>query len=127
MKTQLTFSVTAGDVVTVDVLEWIDPYWEFDNPTVVLAPIYREFETTHTEGAIEDVLLDICCDETAPIFIGGIDGPRRWNVATLKRRFREAIAGKEFPERNYRAQRVKVRIVREADYLTWEEIVPEVV
>jgi hypothetical protein len=33
MKEQYSrqLSVSEGDVLTVDVLEWVDPYWEFDN------------------------------------------------------------------------------------------------
>lgn len=45
-----------------------------------------------------------------------------WNEKYLRRRFALALAGEESPERNYRAERVKVRIVRDADGLTWEEV-----
>lgn len=113
------FSVSEGDVITVDCLEWIDPYWEFDNPTVVLRPIYREYETTHTDGAIEDVLLDLCCDGPVPVRHGP---PQRWNEKTLRQRFREALGGKEFPQRNYRATRQVVRITHDGEGLTWEEV-----
>lgn len=113
------FSVKEGDVITVDCLEWIDPYWEFDNPCVVIRPIYREFETRHTESAIESVLLDLVCDEEVPV---RHDGPHRWNIPTLRRRFGEALDGKKFAERGYRATRVTARIIRDADGLMWEEL-----
>lgn len=110
--------IKVGDLVTVDALEWIDPVWEFDNPTVVLRPVYREFETAHLDDAIETVMLDLIADGD------GEDEPkeyRRWNLRTLKRRFSEAMRGKRFPVANYRVKRQSFAIFRDDDGLMFKE------
>ena len=116
---ECTVTVHEGDRVTIDCLEWIDPYWDFDNPTVVLRPIYREFETDHAEGAIEHVMLDLVCYGTVPRRIGP---PQRWNENYLRRIFQAALDGKEFPQRNYRATRATFIIGKDGDGLTFEEV-----
>lgn len=80
--------IKEGDIVTVEAVEWIDPYWDFNNPCVVLKPIYREYETSHLEHAIEDVMLDLISGETEG------EDPGRWNPKTVRARFRGVIAGK---------------------------------
>ena len=47
-----------GDVLTIDALEWHEG-WEFDNPKVILRPVYREFDTGSLDSAIESLLLDV--------------------------------------------------------------------
>lgn len=113
------FAVKEGDEFDVDVVEWIDPVWEFDNPTVILRPVYLEFETTHTEGAIESLLLDLVCGDAVADLA---QEHRRWKVKTLRRDFAQRMAGREFPIKQLEATRVRVQITRDANGLTWKEI-----
>ena len=107
-----------GDVLTIDALEWHEG-WEFDNPKVILRPVYREFDTGSLDSAIESMLLDAVANGR----IGRSDDHRYGlSLATMKIRFAEALRGRKFPSRNYRAKRVRVLIVEGEEGLLWEDI-----
>lgn len=110
-------AIAEGDEFTVDALEWYEQ-WEFDNPKVILRPVYREYDTGSLADAIEDVLIDAVCGGE----FRGYDHNYGLSIGTLKRRFREAMNGHTFPVKNFRAKRVRVRITRDRYGLTWEEI-----
>jgi len=109
--------VLEGDVFTIDALEWFEA-WEFYNPTVILRPVYREYDASRLDDAIEDILLDAVCEGQ----FRGYGKRYGLSLSTMKRRFREALNGREFPQRGFTAKRVHVRITRDGDGLAWEEI-----
>lgn len=51
--------VKAGDEVIFLALEWVEPQWEFDHPTVVLLPVVAY---SPNGEAAEKMIEDICID-----------------------------------------------------------------
>lgn len=109
--------ITPGTEIVIDALEWREPAWEFDHPSAVLAPVVRTWESGRCiESIVEDLCVDACVDgylSSEPVEDGVVG--RRWRVATLRRRFREALSGKEFPVMCYQAERVRVRFGLDSD------------
>ncbi|HEY1171009.1 MAG TPA: hypothetical protein VGH19_06520 [Verrucomicrobiae bacterium] len=121
-----TFEIKEGMELVCDTLRW-DEGWEFDCPSMMISPVIRCFEDgRHHESIREEVLIN-------GIVKGAIKdenfeetwGWRGFKLPVLKRRFREALAGKKFPKANYKAERVVVKIVKDdRGELIWEEIKP---
>lgn len=118
-----TLPIREGDTLTFDVLTWQHEGYEFGRPCLMLSPVIREDSDSHPEALIESVLLDAVYDGklTRNTEEQQIEW-RQWNLTTLRRRFREALAGKRFPVAGYRATRQRVRITRDKDGLTWVEL-----
>lgn len=117
--------IKAGMILVCDTLSW-DDGWEFDRPSMMLAPVLRCFETAKDhEQIVEDVLIDTVVEgELRSQSFEQTWGWRGYNLKTLQRAFREALAGKNFPKRGYVAKRETVRIVDDGEGgLTWETIV----
>lgn len=117
--------IKEGDVITFDTLRWNDG-WEFDCPSMILRPVIRCCEDgSHCEGMVEDVMMDaVCGNNILPTEDFETQwGWRRYNLNTLRRRFREALAGKRFPVAHYFAERMTVKVVKDDDgELTWETV-----
>jgi hypothetical protein len=120
-----TAKVADGTVLVFDALQWDEPGWEFGSPSVVLAPVLRVWENGESlEQIMEDLCDEACVDgelHSEPVEEGLVN--RRWKLTTLRQRFREAIAGREFPVKNYQAQRVTMRFYRdEHGELAFDEV-----
>lgn len=116
--------IEEGMIIECDTLLW-DDGWEFDHPSIMLAPIIRCYESGRDHDQIvEDVMIDAVVNK----HLESQDFEEEWGwrgykLPVLKRRFREAIAGKVFPKAGYRAKRSKVKIIRDRKgELTWEVI-----
>lgn len=123
MKTE-PIPLKEGMVFRCDTLRWNDG-WEFDCPSMMLSPVIRCYETgAHHENIVENVMIDGVCDGV----LKSEDFQRTWgwrgyNLSTLRRRFREALAGKKFPKVNYQAERSLIRIVLDKfGELAWEDV-----
>lgn len=99
-------------------ISWSEPSWQFEKPTVLLAPVIRY--TTNYDGAdglIENTAIDLCLayEDTGYIEknLSSFDQDefnwRGWTLENLKRRAREQLAGKESIRKNYT---VKVEYIR---------------
>lgn len=116
--------IEEGMVLICDTLRW-DDGWEFDYPSMMLCPIIRCFENASSHDRIvEDVMMDAVLNEA----LKSEDFEKQWawrgyKLPVLKRRFREALAGKHFPVAGYHAERETVRIIRnEYGDLVWETV-----
>ncbi len=113
---QKRIAISDGTVITVDVLRW-DEGWDFDCPCCVLRPALRFSPNgDHTDELAESFAEDAAFNgyiESEPAENGVID--RQFPVALLKRRWRDAWNGKEFPRRQYTAARYRVRFYNEQD------------
>lgn len=117
-------TVSEGDELTFDVLTWQHEGYEFGRPCLMLSPVVRENSDSDPDSLIESVCIDAVVDgrlvrnnEQHQIEWRG------WNLGQLRRRFREALAGKHFPIAGYYATRKRVRIVRDKhDDLTWTDL-----
>jgi len=135
MKPVLPIKIEAGMTFVCDTLRWQDG-WEFDFPSLMLAPVIRIFESgMGHDQIVEDVLIDAVCTGTLTSHsFEETWGWRGYKLPVLRRRFRESLAGKEFPVANYSAQRTVVQIVPDdarqpankhfpnGKDLTWKEI-----
>lgn len=120
MKTEIT--IVEGMILVCDTLLW-DGGWEFDRPTMMLAPVVRCYETGASHDQIvEDVMLDAVTEPTLKSQdFKQLWGWRGYKLPVLRRRFREALAGKRFPIAGYNARRQTVRIVLgQEGELAWE-------
>jgi hypothetical protein len=54
--------IKKGDIVEFVVLEWHEPQWEFDHPTVMLLPIVQYSPSTSAETMIEDLCIDLAIE-----------------------------------------------------------------
>jgi hypothetical protein len=93
-----------GLAVTFMTLRW-DDGWDFDCPSMCLSPIIRCFE----DGSSHDRIIgDICVDAVCSGFIKSrsFEGWtwRGYRLPVLRRRFREALGGKNFPVAKYEAK-----------------------
>ena len=113
-----------GMILQCDTLRW-DDGWEFDCPSMMISPVIRCYEdgSCH-ENIVEDVLIDGVINEK----IQDEDFDQTWNwrgykLSTLKRRFQESLKGKFFPKANYRAERSRIKIVKEkGGTLSWIDL-----
>jgi hypothetical protein len=111
--------ITEGTELTIDVLEWHEPAWEFGSPIAVLRPVV-EYQTDgqSAESVVEDFCIRACVHgrvEQYPTQVeeGLVD--RLYGLRTLQRRWAEAWGGKEFPVKEYSATRWHVRFVLDED------------
>lgn len=119
--------IEVGMIFACDTLAWNDG-WEFDCPSMMLNPVIRMYENGKShEHIVEDVLIDAICGGS----LRGQDfvatwGWRGYKLPVLRRRFKEALAGKNFPKANYRAARTYVRIIQDPNGdetdMTWEDV-----
>lgn len=116
---------TDGSVFVFDVLEWYNEGWEFGHPTVMLRPIIRMEQDHGAETLIENVCLDLGCGDELE-YISGFETHelkwRGWDLNRLRRRFSQALAGKNFPKAGFRATRKTVRFAADEDGFTWEDV-----
>ncbi len=123
MKSEQYFSIKEGDVVTFDVLTWDEGY-EFGAPCLMLSPVIRENSDSHAEAMIEDICIDLVCQDK---IVQNNESDqiewRGWNLKYLRWKFNEALAGKKFPKMNYQATRKKVKFIKDKrGELIWEDI-----
>ncbi len=106
--------VEAGMNLTVDVLEWRED-WEFDHPTLVLAPVLRYSPNGESsEGMAESLGIDACLDgEIKSEDVAREFEWREWSLARLRRVFAQAYSGKQFPKKCYRAARWRLKFFNE--------------
>lgn len=90
-------NIKDGDVVEFIAISWDEPQWDFDYPTVVIAPCIKYSSCGEScEGMIENMACDISCDielkdeDTATEFAW-----RGWKIDRLKRVIRERFNGKD--------------------------------
>lgn len=117
--------IQEGTILTLDTITWHDPYWEFDFPSAIIRPIFRGYESgKHHDQIIEDICIDAVCD--SKLENDNFEqtwGWRGYSLKNLKRVFREAFNGKDFPKLGYRAQRTAVKFIKDKrGELTWEEL-----
>lgn len=120
----MTIEIKEGMEFVCDTLRW-DDGWEFEHPSMMISPIIRCFESgSGHERIVEDVMMDAVIEgKIKDDDFGKQWGWRGYKLPVLKRRFREALAGKRFPVACYIAERTKVKIVRDDDGdLTWTEL-----
>jgi len=122
--------IREGDELTFDVLTWQNEGYEFGRPCLMLEPVIRENSDSDPSSLIESACIDAVVD-------GRLERNseqhqiewRGWNLTQLRRRFREALAGKRFPVAGYRATIKRVRIVADKDgepgELTWVDVEDE--
>lgn len=123
-KAQPTIEIREGMILVCETLYW-DDGWEFDCPSMMLSPVIRCFENASShERIVENVMMDAVIEGTiAPQDFEKAWGWRGYKLPVLRRRFREALAGKHFPVAGYRAERETVKIIRdEYGDLTWETV-----
>lgn len=116
--------IKAGDILVMETLAW-DDGWEFDRPSMLLNPVIRCFESgKNHEQIVEDVLIDFVVEgEMRSESFEQTWGWRGYNLKNLRRVYKQAMAGKGFPERGYWAKRETVRIIEDKDGdLSWETI-----
>lgn len=121
-KEPVEIKIEEGMTLVCETLRWNDG-WEFDCPSMMLSPVIRCFESgSHHENIVENVMIDAVIDGN----LKSQDFEKAWGwrgykLPALRRRFREALAGKRFPVANYHAEREVVKIIRDArGELTWE-------
>lgn len=99
-------------ILTFDVLQW-SAGWDFDHPTLILGPVIQYFVSgLDCDQAVDDACIDACADgvlrDESESFADECEW-RGWKISTLKRRFAEALRGKEFPVVGYEAERITIR------------------
>jgi hypothetical protein len=126
MKQIAPIKIAEGMIFVCDTLRWNDG-WEFECPSMMLTPVIRCFESgQHHEQIVESVMIDAVCDGV----IKSEDfeetwGWRGYKLPVLRRRFKEALAGKHFPKANYHAERTIGKIISTKDGLLWTDVQPE--
>ncbi len=113
--------IVEGMTLVCDTLRW-DAGWEFECPSMMLSPTIRCFENGHHhEEIVESVLISAMIDEQ--LVTEDFEktwGWRGYKLPVLRRRFKEALAGKKFPIAGYVATRETVKIIRDKKgELTW--------
>jgi hypothetical protein len=95
--------IKSGHVVEFNVLLWHEPQWEFDHPTVILAPVVAYSPNGKSaEKMIEDICIDLCVeadlengkdieDEDVSVEFNW----RGWDVKRMNKVFANRMAGKE--------------------------------
>ncbi len=96
-----------GDVVEFNVLLWHEPQWDFDHPTVVLAPVVAYSPNGKSaENMIEDICIDLCVEvdleadgekskEITDEDVATEFTWRRWDIKRMKKVFANRMVGKE--------------------------------
>lgn len=115
--------IKPGTKLVCDTLRW-DDGWEFDCPSMMISPVVRCFENgNHHSTIVENVLIDAVVSgklikDDKKDFEDWVW--RGYKLPVLRRRFKEALAGKNFPKAGYHAEREVVEIVLdERGELTW--------
>lgn len=105
--------VVPGLEITVRAMRW-SAGWEFDCPTAVISPVFREYEDGRsTEGAIEDLCIDAILDgEIKSNDIKFWEEFRGWSMDYLERKFYRKHVQRE-------TQRIRF-ILDEDGELSWE-------
>jgi hypothetical protein len=105
-----------GTTITVQALEWRED-WEFDHPTVILSPVRRYSPNGDSmDEMIESLGINACVD--GRLEDEEDDGEfewRGWSWNRLRRVFLEALKGKTFPKKGYRAKQVEMRFFLDED------------
>lgn len=105
-----------GTVITVKALEWRED-WEFDHPTVILSPVRRYSPNGDSIAQmVEELGIDACVD--GELEDENMDDEfewRGWSWKRLNRVFREALKGKVFPRKEYRAKQFELRFHPDGD------------
>lgn len=121
-----TIELTEGAEFVMQTLTWCDG-WEFEHPSMMISPIISCFETgAGHERIVEHVMIDAVTSKTGKL--SGDDFEKQWGwrgykLPVLRRRWREAHKGKNFPVANYIAVEERVKIIRDdRGALTWETI-----
>lgn len=126
MKPKPPIKIEEGMVFVCETLSWHDG-WEFDHPSMMLSPVIRTFENgANHEQIVESVMIDAVVDgEMKSQDFEKSWGWRGYKLPVLRRRFREALAGKCFPKACYHAERSVVKIVPDTSFgggLIWEDV-----
>lgn len=119
-------TVKPGDILTFDILTWQNEGYEFGRPCLMLSPVIREDSDHEPWNLVESVAMDFVCFGKA-LKNNQQDqiNWRGWNLKTKRRRFNEALKGKEFPIAGYRATRTVIEIVKDEKWengLNYREI-----
>jgi hypothetical protein len=100
--------------------------WEFDHPTVVLAPLQRYSPNGHScEVMVEDLAVAMCLDMEQGKPLVSHDEQREfarcgWSWSYLRRVARQSLAGREFPRKCYTAKEFWVVFRRVGDTIAFE-------
>lgn len=120
-----SIEIKEGMTIVCDTLSW-DDGWEFDHPSMLISPIVLCHETgKNHEQIVEDFLIDAVTAKSGKLAGDDFEAWswRGYKLPVLRRRFREALAGKNFPKAGYLATRETVKIIRDKrGELTWETI-----
>lgn len=103
-------------------IEWTEPSWEFDHPTVVLKPAIRYSPSGDSaEGMIEDLAIDMCPYagearwELSDEDVSHEFAWRGWSISNLKRVAAQCLRGKRFPVKNYRVTETWIKFHPDED------------
>lgn len=89
------------DVVDFIALEWREPQWEFDHPTVVLSPVVSYSPNGESsEKMIEDICISLCINADDETDMKDQDVSeefkwRKWDFKTMKKVAKAKVAGKD--------------------------------
>lgn len=115
--------IKSGDTIEFIALEWREPQWEFDHPTVVLKPCFNYSPNGDSmEKMIEDMAIDFCCDED----IQDEDYSeefnwRRWKVKNMLKTAINRLKGKDdWKSRGARVMKRKIFFYQDEGEITFD-------
>lgn len=121
-------TIKESDIITVTACCFHVPDWMDDQPCVLLSPVVQYTETSAASFAIEDFLIDLCCDECAESDdLDGVEQALNWvgrSLASVRRKVNTSLKTGEAPYKSVYSEVISVeaRIIKEEDGLSWEEI-----
>ena len=120
--------IKEGDIITVTACYFHVPDWMDDQPCVLLSPVVQYTETGSASFAIEEFLIDLCCRECADSDeLEDIEQYLNWvgrSLASVRRKANNSLKTGEAPYKSVYSEvvSVEVRIIKDEDGLSWEEI-----
>jgi len=117
------------DVIEFVAIEWHEPQWEFDHPTVVLSPVISYSPNGESsEKMIEDICIDLCINADDETDMEDEDVSkefewRRWNLKTMQKVAKARLAGKDDWKSKYaRVTRQKIKFFQKDGELQFEVV-----
>ena len=121
-------TIKEGDIITVTACYFHVPGWMDDQPCVILSPLVKYVETSSADSAVEDFMIDLCCDEFAEADdLEDVEDALNWvgrSLSSVRRKVSNSIkTGDAAYKKNYsEILSINVRIIKDEEGLSWEEI-----